>query len=423
MDTVIQCFEHRFSCDILRNFIRYDTAYPSGTMLLREVKNEKLRQFFQYTLELKQEFSTNCMSNGLTVELFDLGNEQLKLLNRLADGETAWITDPMYLCAKQLLGISKLLDKQNASLRSAGFNKQKAKGDLEDEKFLEKCVRTIHTSFKLCLNDRNPNACENKKWGVYLFTNLELKIYKMLYNRDMVRNLVKVMDSRVSELPTPENALQLNKAQLVTYYYYMAEYYGCHEIDFERGYEFARKAWLSSRGKGGSQENTIMLLLVPFAMLARKWYPDLQILRAKYPLVAGVYEPVIKCLQNGDLFTFGKWLDLNESFLLRQNLFVAMVMIRELVLLKVLKLSFQFFGSGPIVSLKYVAAAVTKSESHQGVKQVPEEKLDSTECMLANLISKNYIKGYLSHSNRALVVSKTNAFPKLAATHAQGGCP
>ena len=38
---------------------------------------------------------------------------------------------------------------------------------------------------------------------------------------------------------------------------------------------------------------------------------------------------------------------------------------------------------------------------------------DEIECVLANLIYKGYIKGYLSHQHAKLVLSKNNAFPAL----------
>ena len=291
MNAVVQCFEARHSSEELRQFLRYSTSLRSGSSTQKGIRNEKLAQLIQTTLALKQEYSTNCTPSSPSVELFTLCNEQLKLLNRLSEGEAAWITDPLHLSATQLLHVATQLD---AAVTSQRLNKKKkVKGDLEDEKFLETGVRTVHTSFKLCLNDRNPNLRENKKWGVYLFTNLELKVYKKLQNRDMVRNLIKVLDSRAQELPTPEQALRARKAQLVVFYYYMAEYYGCQDGDFTRGFEFARKAWLSSRAHGGPQEEAIMLLLVPFAMLARKWYPDLSVLAAHYPRTALLYLSLI----------------------------------------------------------------------------------------------------------------------------------
>jgi hypothetical protein len=38
---------------------------------------------------------------------------------------------------------------------------------------------------------------------------------------------------------------------------------------------------------------------------------------------------------------------------------------------------------------------------------------DELECILANLIYQGYVKGYISHQLKVLVVSAKNAFPAL----------
>ena len=38
---------------------------------------------------------------------------------------------------------------------------------------------------------------------------------------------------------------------------------------------------------------------------------------------------------------------------------------------------------------------------------------DEIECVLTNLIFKGYIKGYMSHTKKILVVSKTQPFPPI----------
>lgn len=37
--------------------------------------------------------------------------------------------------------------------------------------------------------------------------------------------------------------------------------------------------------------------------------------------------------------------------------------------------------------------------------------LDEVECVLANLIFRGYVRGYLSHAKRVLVLSKRDPFP------------
>jgi len=38
---------------------------------------------------------------------------------------------------------------------------------------------------------------------------------------------------------------------------------------------------------------------------------------------------------------------------------------------------------------------------------------DEVECMLANMIYKGYIRGYISHEKRVLVLSQKDPFPSL----------
>ena len=40
--------------------------------------------------------------------------------------------------------------------------------------------------------------------------------------------------------------------------------------------------------------------------------------------------------------------------------------------------------------------------------------LDEVECILANLIFRGYVRGYLSHAKRVLVLSKRDPFPVIA---------
>lgn len=60
----------------------------------------------------------------------------------------------------------------------------------------------------------------------------------------------------------------------------------------------------------------------------------------------------------------------------------------------------------PHVSLSYIARAFSWLDIRMD--------LDEIECIVANLVYRGYIRGYLSHTKRVLVLSKTNAFPTSA---------
>lgn len=47
----------------------------------------------------------------------------------------------------------------------------------------------------------------------------------------------------------------------------------------------------------------------------------------------------------------------------------------------------------------------------QGIEKDPLE----LQCLMANLIFRKYVKGYLAYKSRVVVLAKTDAFPQLSA--------
>jgi len=45
-----------------------------------------------------------------------------------------------------------------------------------------------------------------------------------------------------------------------------------------------------------------------------------------------------------------------------------------------------------------------------GMDVVPEE----TECLVANMIYKGFVRGYISHEKQMVVLAQTSAFPRVA---------
>ena len=43
--------------------------------------------------------------------------------------------------------------------------------------------------------------------------------------------------------------------------------------------------------------------------------------------------------------------------------------------------------------------------------QGQQSDIDEVECLVANLIARGLVKGYISHSQRTVVLSKVQAFP------------
>ncbi|EDO17907.1 hypothetical protein Kpol_1010p22 [Vanderwaltozyma polyspora DSM 70294] len=390
-------------------FLSADKGEYSKTYLLKS-NDEKLVQLYNICIKLYR---------GSENQL-ELCEEQLKLMNRIAESQSNWIIYPLYKVAKQFI--------------------EKCKGDINN---LENCGRIVHRSFNLCLNDRNPIQYENRNAGSYSFANLEFYIYHKLNNRDMMKNLVKVLQSRCMDNLESVRKIEFT-GHAVNYFYYLGEYYGCYESDFKKSFTFLYEALLHCRHSYYPQVEKILTLLIPFSLIANKWYPNFDYLQGllrntkgtNTPEIITIYKPLVDSFLTGNLSKFNTSFSVNEIYFLKKGVYVAVYQLKELVLLKFIKKCCLDIKSNnnSIVPLKPIAVIYSKQLESLRIpttgnkkkkktqsntpKLTYEEKindiLDELECALANLITKGYIKGYLSHSNRCIVLSKKDAFPRLA---------
>lgn len=65
-----------------------------------------------------------------------------------------------------------------------------------------------------------------------------------------------------------------------------------------------------------------------------------------------------------------------------------------------------------------IPLSLVVNDVFRGYLDMPAMDLDQVECILANLIYRGFVRGYLSHTKRVLVLSKRDPFP-LSAVVAQ----
>lgn len=389
-------FEEHNHDESFIKFLRLDCI---GQDVIYTTNNPKYEELYQVTMAIKKQFSdynkvkkkrTKAKQIDHFSGLFNACENQLRILTRLVEREpkSTWLLYPLFISAKQLIDIAF-----------------KLKDGYELGEYVEKCGRSVHRCFTLCLNDRNPNLKENRKTGVYMFANLEFKIYHKLNNRDMIKNLVKVIKTRETDTMEPIPPLQYSlsrkyNASIVTYNYYLGEYYCCYENDFVTATKHLLQAWSNCPSKYCSQRTSIFILLLPCMIISRHALPDLKILDD-----IPVYSILVQHLRSGNIVAFDKTITENEVWLLSHGVYVAVLQLRNLVFLRLIRRAVLWSGiQSSIISLVplQIALNVTRTEKID---------FDETECILANLISNGYIKGYISHGNQCVVLSKKDPFP------------
>ncbi|KAG0663658.1 COP9 signalosome (CSN) subunit [Maudiozyma exigua] len=426
-------FRDKYSDDSLVRYFQYHLRKESTTlyMLNNEFQDDKIKQVFELNQRIWSNITTfhsvpergKKMALQYHKELFDMIDEQLLLMNRIAERESRWILYPLFVLARELVMLVKELRKH------LSFNLTT---------YVERCGRSVHRSFTLCLNDRNPNKLENRRSGVYLFINLEFKIYHKLNNRDMIKNLVKVVKSRQEDRFEPlmschESLCSIYNSQEVTYNYYMGQYYGCIENNYEKAFEYLNLAYLGCNDGYKSQLNKILILLIPFGLLSHRKLVHQGLLSKLYGgkklksnvnqdniyenderMLGQLYKEIIKCCRTGNIVRYDNLVTItksNQIFFLRNGLYVSMQLLRELVLLRYVEIIYQLNEKMTIIPLEMIYIA--KFYGQKKKVTITTEAINELECELACLISKKMIKGYLSHGNKCMVVSKTDPFPNL----------
>ncbi|KAH3902533.1 uncharacterized protein SCDLUD_000112 [Saccharomycodes ludwigii] len=417
-------------------------------------KNGKIRDLIDVSLKLKylyreyplhatlQKFvnNSNKTVEPRVVELlitklqeyFSLCDSQLKKINRLAEGEKNWITKPMYLVASQLYSIANLLDAYFFNDNNNVMNNKKDKnlcntnkllkshrkqiGDLDDETFLEKCNRTIHNSFKLCLNDREPDTTINKKLGVYPFILLEFSTYEKLNNFDMEKSFIKVLMNRLNtkQLPSLKDIPGNKNFELLWFNFFMGKYF--IRINDPRCVEYLMESYQYCNIKCTKMIVKILDLLAPCYLKFKN-----KLLKFPFTQETGIphelnkWLELYKILKNGEIFLFKQWCFNQEKFLLANKLFIIVCAdLKNVCFTRLLHKYWALNNNDTKVNLQELNAIWrAASKEIRGKDNDIENELDELECILNNLIIKKYINGYLSHGNRYLVLSKKTPFPSI----------
>lgn len=373
---------------------------------------------FQFIQEEKKNILLSYVNLNKAINSYDVVgsfntcNELLKKLNRFAEQKTVWIVKSLIVTTKNLIQYAIKADEY-IEKNPAVFLSQKALGDFEHESCLIKAARTIHNSFKLCLNDRNEEVFESRRNSVYFFVGQELKIYFRLQNRDLAKNMEKVLISKQRDLP---DLSSIDKSHAITYLYYSGAI-ACGEGDFKTAYLKFKHAFQLCERSDLKHKESILIYLIPLKFLITRKYPNLNKLKL-FSQNHDIYLPIIQSLLYGDLKKFDKSFETFEIFFLKKNLYLVLENLRTFVILKLIKRIYKLEHDSSHMKIGLIARGLEFSINHINNQSLTRKKnaisifsTDETECILANLIYSGHIKGYLSHTNGVLVLSKKDPFP------------
>jgi hypothetical protein len=173
----------------------------------------------------------------------------------------------------------------------------------------------------------------------------------------------------------------------------------------------------------------ILAYLIPLRIL-KGHLPSAELMK-RFPVLDEIFAPFIAAIRTGDLKSFDQALDKWETRLLELNLWFSLEKARELCIRGLFRkmyaplacilsifrplislLLFLFLhrwvatGKGTRIPISMFHTALTVS----GIDVVEDE----AECLVANMIYKNFIRGYISHEKQMVVLAAANTFPRVA---------
>lgn len=366
------------------------------------------------------------ISSDINTSFYHL-NDLVVALNRAAETQSNWVCPALINCSDELISLFQVRAKQKSSL-----DNQSSKEAVTES--LELIAATINKSFKICLTDKTLDFAVSKKACIHFFLAALIKIYFKLNKLELAKSMEKALMGTGLALPTIVNSPVEYRKHIVTYLYFSA-LLSLDESDFE----FAETKLLTAmqflscykkQAKVAAQAEKILLLLMPLKLYnSRATLPATT--SANFKNIDYIYtQNLLKAVKTGNLRQFQECTQKFQKIFLKRHIYLLVVHLKHLCYLRLIQRTVRLFAelnttSPHIVPLSAIQLAIefsTKnSQNIEGGLLVPESlasqnysvSAEEVECILANLIHKKWVKGYISHSNRCIVLLKTDAFPKI----------
>ena len=367
-----------------------------------------------------------------------------KMCNRLIrgythDGFQAWTVPCLTATGKQLRLLAMKADAER-SKESGGFATdfgEEPAATNEEHAKLQTAAWTINRMFAICLNDRS-DLSESRRWGLYSTTNLLFQAYFQLGSISLCKNVLKAINAQTNDIP-PLHLFP--KSHRCTFQYYRGL------ISFlEEAYEDAEQrltaAYSLCHPAAHHNREQILTYLIATRILTSRQLPSSNLLY-RHPNLESLFSPIRTAILQGSLSSFDAALASSERILIKKRIYLPLERSRDLVLRNLYRRVFLAGGFEDTTKSDVTTAATTATTTlaetdrskvrrtripiiefeaamrisllnvadykyADGV-EIPDR--DEVECLIAGLIYKNLMKGYIARDRGIVVLSKTGAFP------------
>jgi len=267
------------------------------------------------------------------------------------------------------------------------------------------CLADAGSTLMLVYRAVSQTSNAEKKTPQLHVVNALFKVYFELNALHLCKNLINAVN-----LPTFLPFDSFPKSEKVTYNFYVGRL-----AVFEDAYERAEKhlTYAFAKCHKSSKKNIRLILryLIPVKLILGI-LPSKKLLET-YGLTE--FRDVVEAMRRGDARLLDDALDAGEAEFIRQGTYLILEKLRMSVYRTLFKRVHAIHGAAEPAKSNQVALKKFQIALEWCGADVDA---DEVECVVANLIFRKFVKGYISHKNRVVVLSKTDAFPSLKSVFA-----
>ena len=233
--------------------------------------------------------------------------------------------------------------------------------------------------------------------GLYFALNMAFRTTFRLNNLQNFTSLLRIVNNPHSKLPS---LISYPKAQQVEFKYYEGRFH-IYEQQLNEAEECLNFAFQICDKDSFRNKRLVLRYLIP--VKAYKGIFPTQALLIKYKLQD--LGEILTSIKQGNIELFNRSLELNQNKFIQQGIYIMIENLKLIAYRNLFKRTVKILGGFQIKLSSFLTALAVA-----GVKSI---SLLEIECILANLINKKWIKGYISSAQKTVVFSKVDPFPKI----------
>lgn len=298
--------------------------------------------------------------------------------------QTRWVLPVLKQMLQDLKTIAEFADEQ-------AF-----KANVKAPSCMEDTARLANKAFSNCVTDRTSAPSESRKWGIYYVVGIVMKCYFRVNRIALSRNIMRAIHANADIPPLA----QYSRADQVTYKYYVGLINFLNE-NHQAAEEDLTYAFYNCHRNADRNQELILTYLVPLR-LCRGALPS-EVLFTRFPRLGELYSAFVTAIKNGDLRAYDEALTWAERRLTDMGTYLTVEKAREICVRELLRKVWLVHEKSLRVPISlFHAGFLVAGQNMEAVE---------AECMVANMIHKGYIRGYISHEKQTVVLAKTAAFP------------